>query len=92
MLEKGKACRIEPDAISLGLVKPRQDNSAIAGLSLPVVQKGPGALSMKEEAATFAGIAPEPAGTDAGEDSRQTVVRPPGRIPRTGAQRRKSRR
>jgi outer membrane protein assembly factor BamB len=78
MLEKGKACRIEPDAISLGLVKPRPDSGAIAGLSLPVVQKGPGALSMKDEAAMFAGIAPEPEGTGTGEDSGQTVQDPSG--------------
>jgi outer membrane protein assembly factor BamB len=63
MLEKGRACRISPDAVPLGSVRPRPDNGEIAGLSLPVIQQGPGALRLKEQAATFTGIAlgPEPA-------------------------------
>ena len=59
VLEKGAACRINPDAVPLGTVKPSPGTGAIAGLSLPAVQQGPGALRMKEEAADFTGSAIE---------------------------------
>ena len=60
MLGRGKACRIQPDTLSLDRVRSGAAGGRIAGLSLPVVQEGPGVLTLKDEASSFAGIAPDP--------------------------------
>jgi hypothetical protein len=80
ILEKGKACRINPDAVALRAVRPGP-NGPIAGLSLPVVLDGPGALSMRDEAATFTGLAALPVAAETAESGGRFA---PGEAPGSG--------
>jgi len=57
MLDRGTACSISPDAVSPERANPDASGGRIAGLSLPVMLKGAKALTLKDEALSFAGIA-----------------------------------
>ena len=69
MLGRGTACRISSDAVSPDRAKPGATGGRTSGLSLPVVQAG--ALTLQDEASSFAGIAP---GRRAGSGEREAQV------------------